>query len=417
MRGSLRLPHVDRGRGHVMEIVHAITPGDHFSPRTGSAIPTVVHGLATAAARDVDPVRHAVVLDGSTMQPRYDSAEMIEYERGPWLSRNDRALDLLRARLGATRTATRRFYVPVADAIRRREPSIVLAHNAPVLPQMLRDTPHHVVLYAHNDVLKSYSRAEAQRALDGVATIVTVGEALAQRMRAALPPNLAERVRVVRNGVDCELFSPAPAKGGPGGADAAAPDSPSASNSGPLRVVFLGRMIEEKGPDVLIRAAGLLRRPDLEVLLIGSQGFARDAPLSPYEQDLRRLAAEATTASGGGIRFEPFVDRTALPDLLRSADVLVVPSRWDEPSGLTAAEGLATGLPVIASRVGGLPDVVGSAGILVAPDDPTALADALASLADDPTERARRAAASRRHALEHDWSWAWSNLRRVLEEL
>ena len=83
------------------DVIHAITPGDHFSPRTGSAIPTVVHGFATAAARDANPVRHAVVLDGSTMHPRYDSAETIEYVRGSWLSRNDRALDLLRARLRA----------------------------------------------------------------------------------------------------------------------------------------------------------------------------------------------------------------------------------------------------------------------------------------------------------------------------
>ena len=401
----------------VKTVIHAITPGDHFSPRTGSAIPTVVHGLATAAARDADPVHHAVVLDESTMHPRYDSAETIEYERGPWLSRKDRAFDLVRARLGATRAATRRFYAPVADAISRREPSIVLAHNAPVLPQLLRHTPHRVVLYAHNDVLRTYSRAEAHRALEGVAEIVAVGESLAERTRAALAPNVAERVRVVHNGVDCELFSPAPSPGARRGANDSAPAFWSSTNPEQLRIVFLGRMIEEKGPDVLIRAAGLLRRPDLEVLLIGSQGFARDAPLSPYEQHLRRLAAEAATVSGSDIRFEPFVDRIALPDLLRSADVLVVPSRWDEPSGLTAAEGLATGLPVIASRVGGLPDVVGSAGILVAPDDPNALADALATLADDADARQAKARMARQHALEHDWSWAWSNLRRVLEEL
>jgi len=398
----------------VKTVINAITPGDHFSPRTGSAIPTVVHGLATAAARDADPVRHAVVVDASTMRPRYDSAEAIEYERGPWLSRNDRALDLVRARLGATRAATRRFYAPVADVIRRHEPSIVLAHNAPVLPQLLRNTPHRVVLYAHNDVLRTYSRAEAQRALDGVAAIVTVGDALAERTRAALPPYLAERVRIVRNGIDCELFSP---RDGRAGADADATTFTSSTNPERLRVVFLGRMIEEKGPDVLIRAAGLLHRPDLDVLLIGSQGFARDAALSPYELKLRRLATETASASGTDIRFEPFVDRTALPELLRSADVLVVPSRWDEPSGLTAAEGLATGLPVIASRVGGLPDVVGSAGILVAPDDPSALADALAALADDPEARRARARMARAHALEHDWSWAWLNLRKVLEEL
>ncbi len=133
--------------------------------------------------------------------------------------------------------------------------------------------------------------------------------------------------------------------------------------------------------------------------------------------ELRRLADAATAASGAGIRFEPFVDRMALPALLRSADLLVVPSRWAEPSGLTAAEGLATGLPVIASRVGGLPDVVGSAGVLVEPDDPTALAAAIARLAGDAEARRLMSQRARAHAIAHDWSWAWSKLRRVLEEL
>ena len=387
-------------------VIHTITPGDHFSPRTGSAIPTVVHGLATAASRDADPVRHAVVLDGSTMQPRYSSAEAIEYVRAAWLTRNDRILDLARGRLGGARTATERFYAPVADAIRGRAPSIVLAHNAPVLPRMLRDTPHRVVLYAHNDVLRSYSRTEARRALDGVAAIVAVSTSLAEQLRDSLPSSIAERVRIVGNGVDCQQFSPGDA--GHGTATQRAGGEPRR-----LRVAFVGRVIPEKGADVLLRSAALLARDDIEYLVVGSHGFARDAALSPYERELRRLAEE----SGGVVRFEPFVDRPALPELLRSFDVFVVPSRWADPCPLTAGEGMATGLPVVASRVGGLPDVVGDAGILVPPDDPEALAGALATLADDPAERARRAAASRQHALDHDWGWAWRNLRTVLEEL
>ncbi len=87
--------------------------------------------------------------------------------------------------------------------------------------------------------------------------------------------------------------------------------------------------------------------------------------------------------------FQPFVDRDALPPLLRTADVLVVPSRWAEPSGLTVGEGLATGLPIIASRVGGIPEVLGSAGILVEPDDAAGLSAALRRLADDPGLRLR----------------------------
>ncbi|GAA1799076.1 glycosyltransferase family 4 protein [Agromyces neolithicus] len=391
----------------MIDILHAITPGDHFSPRTGSAIPTVVDGLAAAATRDGAVFRHAVVLDRSTMRPRYDSAAVIEYAgaRGP--TRRDRAMDLARGRVGLPRTAVARYYEPVADAIRTREPSFVLAHNAPVLPWLLRDTEHRVVLYAHNDLLRTYTRQEAGRVLDSVAAIVCVSDSLAERTRAVLPGRLAERVRVVRNGIDCERFTPATTDEG----------AASSTRDAQLRVVFVGRMVAEKGPDVLIRAVEHLGRPDLEYLLVGSQGFARDAPLSPYEHELRELADEATAASGAVISFEPFVDRAALPALLRSADLLVAPSRWAEPSGLTAAEGLASGLPVIASRVGGLPDVVGAAGVLVDPDDPAALAEAIASLADNPEARQRMSERARAHAVAHDWSWAWSNLRQVLEEL
>lgn len=391
----------------MIDVLHAITPGDHFSPRTGSAIPTVVEGLAAAAGRESAPFRQFVVLDRSTMRPRYTSATIIEYTGARRPTKRERVVDLARGRVGLSRSAVARFYAPVAEAIRTREPAFVLAHNAPVLPWLLRDTEHRIVLYAHNDLLRTYSRRESARMLDGVAAIVCVGESLAERTRAALPRHLAERVRVVPNGVDCQRFTPATNGGG------GAPDP----DEGRLRIAFVGRMVAEKGPDVLIRAAQRLGRPDLEYLLVGSQGFARDASLSPYEDELRRLADEAMAESGADIRFEPFVDRMALPAMLRSADVLVVPSRWAEPSGLTAMEGLATGLPVIASRVGGLPDLVGSAGVLVEPDDPAALAEAIATLADDPGARRLASQRARDHAIAHDWSWAWSNLRRVLEEL
>ena len=80
-------------------------------------------------------------------------------------------------------------------------------------------------------------------------------------------------------------------------------------------------------------------------------------------------------------------------------------------------EGLATGLPVVASRIGGIPEIVGPTGRLVPPDDPAALAAALAALADDPALRSRVGAAGREWALAHDWSWSWANLRGVLEAL
>ena len=380
------------------DLIHVITPGDHYSPRTGSATSTVVHGLAAAAERAGSDDRQFVVLDASTMHPRYDSATPIEYVGVPGPSRNERLADVALGRAGLPRRAAGRYFRPAAEAIADRPPAIVLAHNAPVLAAMLRETPHRVVLYAHNDLFGTYTKAEAARMLGGVAAIVAVSDSLAAQLSRSLPGPLVERLHVVRNGVDCEVFTPSA-------------DEPSGDR--PLRVLFLGRMIRDKGPDVLLRAAELLRRDDLEFVLVGSDGFDRGAAASPYELELRRLAAEG----GAKVSFEPFVDRASVPELMRSADVFVVPSRWADPCPLTAGEGLACGLPVVASRIGGIPEIIGSAGRYVNAGDADGLAAAIAQLADDVGLRRRLGAAARERALRHDWSWAWSNLHAVLQGL
>ena len=375
-------------------VVHTITPGDHYSPRTGSAIPTVVHGLATAALACGDP-RQAVVVDRSTYAPRYDSADLIEYVGATAPRRAGRYADLIAGRVGMPRAAIASYYRPIADAVRDLAPSIVLAHNAPILAWLLRDTDHRVVLYAHNELLRTYSRAEAGRMLGSAAAIVCVSESLARRTRARLPGRLESRVHVVPNAVDTTRFRPAPER---------------VRDGRPLRVLYVGRMIREKGVDVLVRAASQFGADEVEFVVVGSHGFDPSAPLSPYERELRDLAA----GSSARVVFEPFTDRSAIPDLLRSADVLVVPSRWAEPSGLTIGEGLASGLPVIASRVGGIPEVLGSAGILVEPDDALALAGEIRRLASEPELRASMGAEARAWAESHDWAWAWRRLRAVL---
>lgn len=373
-------------------VIHAITPGDHFSPLTGSAIPTVVHGLAGAALR-AGGARHRVVVDRSTWHPRYDSADVIEYTGARAPGRRARYADALRGRLGMPRTAVAAYYRPIADAVRAQPPSIVLAHNAPILVRLLRDTPHRVVLYAHNDLLRTYSRSEAGRMLGSAAAIVCVSESLAERTRERLPAALRARVDVVGNGVDTAQFHPDGHR-----------------SDGPLRVMFMGRVIPDKGADVLLRAVQRLHAGGLEVLVVGRPGFAADAPLSDHERELRALAA----AGGAEVRFQTFVPRAELPALLRTADVFVVPSRWPDPSPLTVGEALASGLPVIASRIGGIPGAVGDAGILVPPDDPAALADALRELIDDGARRAALAKTARARAEARDWSWSWRQLEAVL---
>lgn len=147
----------------------------------------------------------------------------------------------------------------------------------------------------------------------------------------------------------------------------------------PLRLVAIGRLAPEKGFDVLLKAM-------VEV----------DAELDAY-------GAGTEALTGGNVRGHGAVSRDEIAAALAGAHALVVPSRR-EGLGMVALEALAVGRPVIASRVGGLVETVadGLDGILVPPDDPAALADALRELPLGPpvaaaVERHRAGEVAARH--------------------
>ncbi len=374
--------------------VHVLTPGDHFSPRTGSAVPTVVDGLCAAVPADGRPVPRVVVARG-TYPDRYPSAQAVEYDPAPPRAA-DRYLDAAAGRLGLPRPGARRTWGATLAGQRTWPGSVVLAHNAAPLVPLVADR-HQVVLYAHNQLLRTYTRREAGRVLGRAAAICAVSEDLAEQLGTYLPPSLAQRLRVVRNGVDTDRFTP---RADPG-------------RTGPLRVTFVGRMIRDKGADVLLDAVALLGRADIEVTVVGSQNFDAAAELSPFERAVHDRAAEI----GDRVRLRPFVPRAQVPDVFRAADVVVVPSRWAEPFALTVLEGMACGVPVVASRIGGIPEVMGPAGVLVRPDDPADLAAALAALADDETLRRSLGAGCRTWALAHDWHASRRALDAVLAEV
>jgi glycosyltransferase involved in cell wall biosynthesis len=367
--------------------VHVITPGDHYSPRTGSAIPTVVHGLAAAGNARGLTTRVAVAC--GTYPDRYDSAEICEYNE-VLAGRHDRRIDAVTGRLGLGRPRTRRRYAAALVDQADWEPSVVLVHNAPQAVGAVDASRHVPVLYAHNELLRTYSRTEAGRALENAAHIVCVSEFLADRTRGRLPPSLRERVVVVRNGVDTTFFHPT--------------EDLEPQPGGVVAIVYVGRVLHDKGADVLVRAVALLDDPAVRVTVVGAAGFSATAPLSTYEQELRRVAAPL----GDRVTWSPFRPRAEVAAVLRGADVAVVPSRWPDPCPLTVLEAMASGVATVASRTGGIPEIAGDGVILVPPDDPEALAAELSVLVTDATLRTdlgRRARASVR-----DWAAARSDL-------
>ena len=218
-------------------VFHVITPGDHFSPRTGSAIPTVVDGLARACRADPAGYEHVVVLDRTTYSPRYDSADVLEYAPAPASGRAGVYADYARAAVGARRAHLAAAFAPAVHALRSQEPGIVIAHNAPIVGELLDGSGHRVILHAHNRLPASMRPHEARRWLGPVDAVVCVSADLADATRARLPRSLHPKVRAVPHGVDTARFAPSPRP------------------AGPTRFVFVGRTIPSKGADVLVEAS------------------------------------------------------------------------------------------------------------------------------------------------------------------
>ena len=171
-------------------------------------------------------------------------------------------------------------------------------------------------------------------------------------------------------------------------ADRFGPPPDDASRDG---LLFVGRLTAQKGVDVLLRALAL---PPLDGAAAPTLTVVGDGPEAA---PLRALADALGVA--GRVRWLGALPPDALAPHYAAARALVVPSR-EEGLGLVAVEAQLCGTPVIAADSGGLPDVVrhGATGLLVAPDQPAALADAVASLLADERTAARLGAAGREAA-------------------
>jgi len=140
-------------------------------------------------------------------------------------------------------------------------------------------------------------------------------------------------------------------------------------------VMFVGRLVSEKGVDVLLRALAILAsRGKRPVTTIAGDG--------PSRAELEAMTAELSLSNH--VTFVGTKTGAALAELLNQHKIMVVPSTWEEPFGIVALEGIACGCMVVAARSGGLPEAVGPCGKLFPKNDHAALADDLALLLGRP---------------------------------
>lgn len=251
------------------------------------------------------------------------------------------------------------------------------------------------------DILEAPSLTPAHRwitrsALARAGAITATGLRLAEATLPYAPPG--KPVTVVPYGIDLEMFQPrtrAPRNG----------DAPV--------IGVVSRLSPEKGIEYLLRAVAELRdradrnyEPELKLNVV----LAGDGP---SRESLVWLTAELRLDDR--VRFLGEVTHEDVPRVLESCDIFAMPS-LAEGFGVSALEASAMELPVIASDIHGIPDVVrdGQTGILTPPRDVTAIADAIARLLNDPELRGRMGAAGRAYVEQH---YQWRDNVKLMERL
>jgi alpha-maltose-1-phosphate synthase len=227
-------------------------------------------------------------------------------------------------------------------------------------------------------------------ALAAAAAVIAVSEGMRSDVLSVYPEISPERVRVIRNGIDTAEYAPDP------GTDVLLRHGVDLSRP---YVIFVGRITRQKGVPVLLRATAALD-PSAQLVLCAG---AADTP--ELEAEVSALVAGLQATRSGVIWIPEMLPKTDIIQLLSHALAFVCPSVY-EPLGIVNLEAMACATAVVASRVGGIPEVVddGVTGLLVPPDDPGALADAVNVLLRDPGRAASMGLAGRQRAVA-EFSW------------
>lgn len=323
--------------------------------------------------------------------------------------------------LDGSNDALRTFSVDLAMAAALEGRELVHSHTwyanlAGHVTKLLHGIPH--VVTAHSlEPLRPWKAEQlgggyalsgwAERtAIEAADAVIAVSGAMRDDILACYPALDPARVHVVHNGIDTRLYRPDPGT-----------DALTRHGIDPTRpyVLFVGRITRQKGVPHLLRAVRDID-PGAQVVLCAG---APDTP--EIDREFQELFEELRRVRAGVFWIPQMLPRTEVIQLLTHATVFACPSVY-EPLGIVNLEAMACGTPVVASRVGGIPEVVddGRTGLLVDVDDDfeSGLARALDTVLGDPDAARRMGEAGRARAVgEFGWDAVARRTAGLYEEI
>ena len=285
----------------------------------------------------------------------------------------------------------RSVLLPLLDRLKSGD--ILYIHNRPECAEVLAAPAERrgirVVLHMHNSLLHPRSKKHIPALRD--VPVVFCSEFLRNEVVSAYPDHL-QNTHVVYNGADNKMFR---------AADRTQKSLP--------EIIFTGRVVPYKGVHVLIDAMRILEQKGIPArcTIVGGSAFGKSKP-TRYVQELERKRPGNTTLVG-------YKSGKDLASLLRQADIFCCPSIWNDPFPLAPLEAMAAGLPVVASRTGGIPEALAyGGGVLVPPNDVGALADELQKLVEDVPYREKLGREASQASRDH---FVWDSVRNQYESV
>ncbi|HUN00987.1 MAG: hypothetical protein B7X12_06450 [Halothiobacillus sp. 20-53-49] len=249
--------------------------------------------------------------------------------------------------------------------LKQIQPDLVEVHDKGNMFLRLSHLSYPMAFYLHGDP-RSASGTKTLKERIKIAQrsvyVVAPSEFVRSVFCAGLPAELSSKVHVIYNAINVERFNPL--------------------NIKKSEIIFVGRLIQAKGVLQLVEALNLVLKtfPAWRARFIGAQHFGQTKPKFPFEFE---VLSKVDPDIADRVHFDWFQPYDRVISAFNQAAISVTPSLCEEAFGRTALEGMAAGCAVIASNRGGLPEVIGDAGILIEPA-PDTIAQALCQLMASP---------------------------------